>query len=95
MCNWRKIRNFLKPKGQRDYPDLRLDAKTAKTNPDKPQIFAEPVERHLGIQSDNFDSNHVGEVSQFIEDNHDLLKTPMITDRTWMKPILTPIHSLG
>ena len=28
--SWRKIRNFLKPKGQRDYPALRLDAKTAK-----------------------------------------------------------------
>ena len=26
--SWRKIKNFLKPKGQRDYPALRLDAKT-------------------------------------------------------------------
>ena len=30
--SWRKIKIFLKPKGQRDYPALRLDAKTAKTN---------------------------------------------------------------
>ena len=30
--SWRKIKNFLKPKGQRDCPALRLDAKTAKTN---------------------------------------------------------------
>ena len=29
--SWRKIKIFLKPKGQRDYPALRLDAKTAKT----------------------------------------------------------------
>ena len=28
---WRKITSFLKPKGQRDYPALRLHAKTAKT----------------------------------------------------------------
>ena len=33
--SWRKIKNFLKPKGQRDYPALHLDAKTAKTNADK------------------------------------------------------------
>ena len=67
--SWRKIKNFLKPKGQRDYPALRLDAKTAKTNADKVQLFAESVERHFGIQSDNFDSKHFDEVNQFIEDN--------------------------
>ena len=53
--SWRKIKNFLRPKGQRDYPTLRFDAKTAKTNADKAQLFAESVERHFGIQSDNFD----------------------------------------
>ena len=68
--SWRKIKNFLKPKGQRDYPALRLDAKTAKTNADKAQLFAESVERHFGIQSDNFDSKHFDEVNQFIEDNY-------------------------
>ena len=66
---WRKIKNFLKPKSQRDYPTFRLDAKTAKTNADKAQLFVESVERHFGIQSDNFDSNHFDEVNQFIEDN--------------------------
>ena len=69
--SWRKIKNFLKPKGQRDYPALRLDAKTAKTNADKAQLFAESFERHFGIQSDNFDSNHFDEVNQFIEDNYE------------------------
>ena len=62
--------NFLKPKGQRDYPALRLDAKTAKTNADKAQLFAESVERHFGIQSDNSDLKHFDEVNQFIEDNY-------------------------
>ena len=66
----RKIKTFLKPKGQRDYPALRLDAKTAKTNADKAQLFSESVERHFGIQSDNFDSKHFDEVNQFIEDNY-------------------------
>ena len=99
----RKIKNFLKPKGQRDYPALRLDAKTAKTNTDKAQLFAESVERHFGIQSDNFYSKHFDEVNQFIEDNYVyfiLLKAPMITERTWMMItilwlILNLIHSLG
>ena len=68
--SWRKIKNFLKPKGQHDYPALRLDAKTAKTNADKAQLFAESVERHFGIQSDNFESKHFDEVNQFIEDNY-------------------------
>ena len=68
--SWRKIKNFLKPKGQHDYPALRLDAKTAKANADKAQLFAEAVERHLGIQSDNVDSNHFDEANQFSEDNY-------------------------
>ena len=33
--SWRKIKNFPKPKGQRDYPAVLFDAKTAKTNADK------------------------------------------------------------
>ena len=84
--SWRKIKNCLKPKGQHDYPALSLDAKTAKTNADKAQLFAESVERHFGIQRDNFDLKHFNEVNQFIEDNYIfiLLKTPMITERIWM-----------
>ena len=45
--SWRKIKNFLKPKGQRDYPTLHHATKVAKTNGDKAQLFAESVERHL------------------------------------------------
>ena len=37
--SWRKIKNFLKPESQRDYPALHFDAKTAKTNVDKAQLF--------------------------------------------------------
>ena len=68
--SWRKIKNFLKPKGQRDYPALHHANKVTKTNADKAQLFAESVERHFGIESDHFDSNHFEEVNQFIEDNH-------------------------
>ena len=68
--SWRKIRNFLKPKGQRDYPTLHHANKVAKTNADKAQLFAESVERHFGIESDHSDSNHFDEVNKFIEDNH-------------------------
>ena len=67
--SWRKIKNFLKPKGQRDYPALHHANKVAKTNADKAQLFAESVERHFGIESDHFDSNHFDEVNKFIEDN--------------------------
>ena len=59
--SWRKIKNFLKPKGQRDYPTLRPNDKVAKTNTDKAQLFCELVERHFGIESKQFDSNHFNE----------------------------------
>ena len=68
--SWRKIKNFLKPKGQRDYPTLQHANKVAKTNADKAQLFAESVERHFGIESDHFDSNHFSEGNKFIEDNY-------------------------
>ena len=55
---------------------MRLDAKTAKTNADKAQLFAESVERNFGIQSDNFDSKHFDEVNQFMEDNHAYFHPP-------------------
>ena len=74
--SWHKIKNFLIPNSQRDYPALRLDAKTANTNADKAQLFAESIERHFGIQSDNFDLNHLDEVNQFIEGNYEYFYLP-------------------
>ena len=62
--------------GQRDYPALGEDDKVAKKNADKAQLFAESVERHLGIESEHFDSNHFNEVNQFIEDNHGYFYSP-------------------
>ena len=55
---------------------MRLDAETAKTNADKAQLFAESIERHFGIQSNNFDSNYFDEVNQFIEDNYEYFYPP-------------------
>ena len=74
--SWHKIKNFLKPKGQRDYPTLQHATKVAKTNADKAQLFAESVERHFGIESDHFDSNHFNEVNKFIEDNYQYFYPP-------------------
>ena len=68
--SWRKIKNFLKPKGQHDYPALHHANKVAKTIAHKTKLFAESVEKHFGIESDHFDSNHFDEVNKFIEDNH-------------------------
>ena len=45
-------------------------------NTDEAQLFAESVERHFGIQSDNFDSNYFDEVNQFIEDNYEHFYPP-------------------
>ena len=55
---------------------MRLDAKTAKTNADKAQLFAESVERHFGIRNDNFDVRHFDEVNQFFEDNYEYFYPP-------------------
>ena len=77
-CNesWRRIKNFLKPMGQRDCPTLQHASKVAKTNDDKAQLFAESVERHFGIKSVHFDSNHLNEVNKFIEDNYQYFYPP-------------------
>ena len=37
--SWRRIENFLKPKGQRDYPTLQHASKVAKINADKAQLL--------------------------------------------------------
>ena len=74
--SWRKIKNFLKPKCQRDYPALHHASKVAKTNADKAQLFAESVDRHFGIESIHFDLNHFDEVSKFVEDNHSYFYPP-------------------
>ena len=55
---------------------MHLDARTAKTNVDKAQLFAESIERHFGIQSDNFDSKHFDGVNKFIEDNYEYFYPP-------------------
>ena len=74
--SWRRIKNFLKPKGQRYYPTLQHASKVAKTNADKAQLFAESVERYFGIESVHFDSNHFNEVNKFIEDNYQYFYPP-------------------
>ena len=99
--SWRRIKNFLKPKGQRDYPTLQQASKVAKTNADKAQLFAESVEGHFGIESVHFDSNHFNEVNKFIEDNYQYFYPPedqMITGLTWemstsLWPMLMPKSS--
>ena len=93
--SWRKIKNFLKPKGQRDYTALQLDAKTAKTNSDKAQLFAKSTKRHFGIQSNNFDSSHFDEVNQFIEDNYGYFYPPEDPDdyRSDMDDLVANIDS--
>ena len=62
-----KITNFLKPKCPRSYPTLKLGNKTAKTNPEKAQLFAESVERNFGIESHLFRKSHFDRINKFVE----------------------------
>ena len=81
--SWRRIKNFLKPKGQRDYRTLQHASKVAKTNADKVQLFAESLERHFGIESVHLDSNHFTKVNKFIEDNYPYFYPPEDPDDYW------------
>ena len=65
--SWRKITNFLKPKGPCSYPTLKLGNKTAKTNPEKAQLFAESVERNFGIESHLFSKSQYDRINKFVE----------------------------
>ena len=65
--SWRKITNFLKPKGSRNYPTLKLGYETAKTNPKKAQLFAESVERNFGIESHLFSKSQFDRINRFVE----------------------------
>ena len=65
--SWRKITNFLKPKSPRNYSMLKLGNKTAKTNPEKAQLFAESVERNFGIESHLFRKSHFDRINKFVE----------------------------
>ena len=65
--SWHKISNFLKPKGPRSYPTLKLGNKTAKTNPEKAQLFAESVERNFHIESHLFRKSHFDRINKFVE----------------------------
>ena len=65
--SWHKITNFLKPKGPRSYPTLKLGNKTAKTNPKKAQLFAESVERNFGIESHLFSKSQFDRINKFVE----------------------------
>ena len=65
--SWRKITNFLKPKGPHSYPTLRLGNKTDKTNPEKAQLFVESVERNFGIESHLFRKSHFDRINKFVE----------------------------
>ena len=65
--SWRKITNFLKPKCPRSYPTLKLGNKTAKTNPEKAQHFAESVERNFGIESHLFSKSQFDRINKFVE----------------------------
>ena len=55
---------------------LRLDNKTAKTNADKAERFAEYVERYFSIKCNKFGSTNLREINQFVEANPDIF-TPL------------------
>ena len=46
---------------------FKLGNKTAKTNPEKAQLFAESVERNFGIESHLFRKYHFDRINKFVE----------------------------
>ena len=46
---------------------LKLDNKTAKTIPEKAQLFAERVQRNFSIESHLFRKSHFDHINKFIE----------------------------
>ena len=46
---------------------LKLGTKTAKTNPEKAQLFVERVERNFGIESHLFHKSHFDHINKFVE----------------------------
>ena len=46
---------------------LKLGNKTARTNPEKAQIFAENVERNFGIERHLFCKSHFDSINKFVE----------------------------
>ena len=64
---WHKMTNFLKPKGPFSYPTLKLGNETAKTNPEKAQLFAESVERDFSIESHLFRKSQFDHITKFVE----------------------------
>ena len=46
---------------------LKLGNKTAKTNPEKAQLFAESVERNFGIESHLFSKSQFDRINKFVE----------------------------
>ena len=65
--SWRKITDFLEPKGPRSYPKLKLGNKTAKTNPEKVQLFAESVKRNFGIESHLFSKSQFDCINKLVQ----------------------------
>ena len=63
---WRKVTNFLRSKGLHSYPMLKLGNRTATTNPEKAQHFAESVERNFGIESHLFRKSHLDRINKFV-----------------------------
>ena len=77
--SWGNMTNFFKPKGPRSYPTLKLGNKTAKTNPEKTQLFAESVERNFGIESHLFRKSQFDRINKFVE-THSYHFTPSLHD---------------
>ena len=85
--SWRKIKSFLKPKGQCNYPALQLDAKTSRLTLIRcnslPKALKDTSVFRVTILIQNT-SMRLTSSSRIIMNIFILLKTPMITDRTWM-----------
>ena len=74
--SWRKITNFLKPKGPHSYTTLKLSNRTAKANPENAQLFAKSVERNFDIERHLFQKSHFDDINKFVK-AHSYHLTPL------------------
>ena len=88
---------MLEPNGPRSYPMLKLGNKTAKTNPENAQLFAESVKRNFGIESNLFQKSHFDRIDKFAE-AHSYHFTPLdslhynVTDTDDNSDLVADVH---
>ena len=74
--SWHKITNFLKPKGQRDYPALRLDGISPRLTQIRRNVLPNLSKDTLAIRVITLNRTTTMRSTNFIEDNYEYFYSP-------------------